>query len=125
MLKLFQCERCGNIATLVKDSGVPLVCCGKPMVLLVPNTVDAAVEKHTPVISAEGSVVTVDVGSAPHPMTEEHLIDWVILVTQHGVQRAIMAATDEPKAVFHLCPCDSPVVAYAYCNLHGVWQADA
>ena len=73
-LKFFVCTHCGNLAGMVYSSGVPMICCGEPMKELVPNTVDAAGEKHKPVVSVEGSTVTVAVGSVAHPMTDAHLI---------------------------------------------------
>ena len=85
-MKLFVCRHCGNIITFVHDSGVPVVCCGEKMQELVPNTVDAAFEKHLPVIKREGSLVTVSVGAVAHPMTEKHYIQWIVLVTRQGVQ---------------------------------------
>ena len=90
-LKFFVCTHCGNLAGMVYNSGVPMICCGEPMKELVPNTVDAAGEKHKPVISVDGSTVTVTVGSVAHPMTEAHLIQWVVLQTEQGVQRKELA----------------------------------
>ena len=111
-LKFFVCTHCGNLAGMVYSSGVPMICCGEPMKELVPNTVDAAGEKHKPVVSVEGSTVTVAVGSVAHPMTDAHLIQWVALQTEQGV------------AVFALAEGDKPVAAYAYCNLHGLWKTE-
>ena len=105
-LKFFVCTHCGNLAGMVYNSGVPMICCGEPMKELVPNTVDAAGEKHKPVISVDGSTVTVTVGSVAHPMTEAHLIQWVVLQTEQGVQRKELAADAEPKAVFALAEGD-------------------
>ena len=123
-LKFFVCTHCGNLAGMVYSSGVPMICCGEPMKELVPNTVDAAGEKHKPVVSVEGSTVTVAVGSVAHPMTDAHLIQWVALQTEQGVQRKELAANAEPKVVFALAEGDKPVAAYAYCNLHGLWKKD-
>jgi len=90
---------------------------------LVPGSVDASREKHVPVVTVSGNTVTVQVGSAPHPMTEQHSIQWIYLQTEHGAQCKRLKAGDEPKAVFALDG-DKPVAAYAYCNLHGLWKAD-
>ena len=76
-MKFYVCNHCGNIIAYVKSSGVPVVCCGDVMKELVPNTTDAAVEKHVPVIHTDGQKVTVTVGSAKHPMLEEHYIEWI------------------------------------------------
>ena len=82
--KFYICEHCGNIIVKVKDSGVPVMCCGEKMKELMPGTVDAAVEKHVPDYRVEGNMVTVTVGSVEHPMLPEHYIEWVFLQTKHG-----------------------------------------
>ncbi len=120
-LKFYKCEKCGNIAIKVVDARVPLVCCGKPMEEIVPGSVDAAVEKHVPVVSVEGAKVRVHVGEVTHPMTEEHLIQFVVLETSAGYQVANLTSTDEPTAEFVLPEGVTPLRAYEYCNLHGLW----
>ena len=91
---------------------------------LEANTTDAAQEKHVPVIQVEGNLVTVKVGSAVHPMTEEHLISWISLQTKQGNQRKALSAGQEPKVEFMICDGEEVVAAYAYCNLHGLWKAE-
>ncbi|HPD03106.1 MAG TPA: desulfoferrodoxin family protein [Eubacteriales bacterium] len=118
--KFYICQYCGNIIGMINDSGIPVVCCGEDMQLLEPNTVDASYEKHIPVVEIAGGLVTVLVGSAPHPMLPEHYIDWVYLETEQGGQRK--NCKGEPKAVFALTPDDKVIAAYAYCNLHGLWK---
>jgi superoxide reductase len=108
---------------MLNNSGVPIVCCGEPMTLLVANTVDAAKEKHVPVVSRSGNTVKVEVGSVPHPMTKEHYIQWIYLETKQGGQRRGLTPEDEPKAAFALED-DEPVAVYEYCNLHGLWKTD-
>ena len=120
--KFYLCTHCGNLVGMVHSSGVPIICCGEPMKVLVPNTVDAAGEKHLPVVSREGDKVIVAVGSVAHPMVEEHLIQWVYLETSRGGHRCALSAGEEPKAVFVLAEGEEPVAAYAYCNLHGLWK---
>ena len=124
-MKFYVCAHCGNIVAFANDAGVPIVCCGQKMAELVPNTVEASVEKHLPVISQEGNIVTVTVGSVDHPMGEEHLIDWVALETQQGNQRKQLIFDGEPKVQFALVEGDAVIAAYAYCNLHGLWKAEA
>ena len=121
--KYYICESCGNLVTKIKESGVPLVCCGNKLTELVPNTTDAANEKHVPVVSVDGNHVTVRVGSVDHPMTEAHYIKWVVLCTNLGNQRKLLTPDSEPKAEFLLL--DGEVVndCLAYCNLHGLWKA--
>ncbi len=123
--KFFECKKCGNLVGLIREGKCPVQCCGEPLTELVPNTVDASAEKHVPVISREGTNVVVKVGSAPHPMTEEHLIEWIYLATKQGGQRKALTAGGASEAVFALAAGDEPIAAYAYCNLHGLWMAEA
>ncbi len=124
MLKLYKCSHCGNIVEMVEDKGVKPACCGEPMQLMDPNTTDAAQEKHVPVVTVDGNKVTVNVGSAEHPMMEEHHIAFIILETDKGVQRKALDHTGKPEAVFALAEGEKPVAAYEYCNLHGFWKAE-
>ena len=124
-IKFYICQHCGNIIGMVHDSGARVVCCGDQMTPLVPNTTDAAHEKHVPVITVDGKKVHVAVGSVAHPMAEAHHIAWIYIQTEKGGQRRCLAPGEEPKAVFALTEGDKPVTAYAYCNLHGLWKADA
>ena len=122
-MKFYICEVCGNIITHVNASGVPVVCCGKPMKELVPGTTDAAVEKHVPVYAVEGNTVTVQVGSVEHPMLDVHFIQWVAVESKEGVQIKYLQPGQAPKAVFALSEGDELVAVYEYCNLHGLWKA--
>ena len=121
--KFFVCETCGNIIAMVKPSGVPVVCCGKPMKQIIPNTTDAAVEKHVPVWTKEGNLVKVQVGSTAHPMIAAHYIEWVSLQTKAGNQRKALSPDTAPEVVFALTDGDEVEAVYAYCNLHGLWKA--
>ena len=121
MLKLYKCAHCGNIVEMVEDRGVNPVCCGELMQELVANTTDAAQEKHVPVVEKKCKTVKVDVGSVAHPMTAEHLIEWVALETEQGYQVQYLKAGDAPICVFKLADGDKAVKVYAYCNLHGLW----
>ncbi|MFZ2538398.1 MAG: desulfoferrodoxin family protein [Oscillospiraceae bacterium] len=150
----FRCEKCGNIVALIKSGGGTLVCCGQEMTNLKANSTDAAKEKHVPVLTNEGSKIKVSVGSIAHPMTVEHLIEWIALVTDNKTEIVHLKPGMEPKAEFSYyrgqdeilfagkddeivpnCegkPCNfvygdkntNKVVAYAYCNLHGLWKAE-
>ncbi|MBA4698850.1 MAG: desulfoferrodoxin [Ruminococcus sp.] len=122
-LKFYSCEICGKIIAMVKDTGVPTICCGQPMKEIVPGSVDAAAEKHVPVVSVDGNIVTVEVGSVPHPMAEEHYIEWIVLSTKEGMQRKELNPGDEPKAEFALTDGDEVIGALAYCNLHSLWKS--
>lgn len=120
--RFFICEHCGNLIGTIHDAGVPMLCCGQKMTELVPGSVDAAQEKHVPVVKVEGDQVTVSVGSVAHPMAPEHHIGWIYLQTEKGGQRKVLVPGEAPEAVFALAD-DKPVAAFAYCNLHGLWKA--
>ena len=122
-MKFYRCAHCGKIIAVVKESGVPVMCCGQKMEEIVPGTTDAAVEKHVPVYEVKDNVVTVCVGSVAHPMTEEHYIEWVSLQTKGGNQRKALKPGDEPKVCFAICEGDTVEAVYAYCNLHSLWKA--
>ena len=121
--KFYICEHCGNIIGMIHDAGVPMVCCGQKMTHLVPGTVEASREKHIPVATVENGAVKVVIGSAPHPMTEEHGIQWVYLQTDRGGQRKCLSPGDAPEVVFALAD-EKPIAVYAYCNLHGLWAVE-
>lgn len=120
--RFFICPHCGNMIAMVKDAGVPIMCCGQKMQELIPGTTDAAVEKHVPVYTVEANKVLVTVGEVEHPMAEEHHIEWVSLQTKAGNQRKALKPGDAPKICFSLCEGDEVEAVYAYCNLHGLWQ---
>ena len=122
-MKFYRCAHCGKIIAVVKESGVPVMCCGQKMEEIVPGTTDAAVEKHVPVYEVKDNIVTVCVGSVAHPMTEEHYIEWVSLQTKGGNQRKALKPGDEPKVCFAVCEGDTVEAVYAYCNLHSLWKA--
>ena len=105
-MKFYICEHCGNIVTFLQSSGVPVMCCGQKMTELVPDSTDAAQEKHVPVVTVEGSMVDVKEGSA----TE-------------GCQIKYLEPGQAPEVKFALAPGDRVKAAYAYCNLHGLWRA--
>ena len=119
-LQVYKCELCGNIVQVVHASGGQLVCCGHPMTLMVENTVDAATEKHQPVITEIDGGVRVSVGSVAHPMADEHFIEWIELIAGDVVYREHLDPGDAPEATF-AAPADG-AVARAYCNLHGHWK---
>ena len=123
-VKFYQCLHCGNVAIKPYDKGVPLFCCGEKMSELVANDTDAALEKHVPVVTVEGSKVHVEVGSTLHPMTDAHLISFVCLTTEKGYQIAELTSADQPIADFVVAEGDKPLKVYEYCNLHGLWVTE-
>lgn len=121
--KFLICEICGNIIQMIHDAGVPVYCCGQEMTEMKPNTSDGAAEKHVPVVRQQDGALLVDLGSAAHPMNDDHLIEWVYVETEHGGQRLDLHPGDDTHLKFTLCCCDKPRAVYAYCNLHGLWAA--
>lgn len=121
--KFYICKHCGNIIAMVKNAGVPVMCCGQKMTEIIPGTVEASHEKHIPVYEVKDGKVYVTVGSVPHPMSEEHSIEWISLQTRQGNQRKQLKPDGEPAACFAICDGDEVEAVYAYCNLHGLWKA--
>lgn len=121
-LKFYRCKHCGKIIAIVNDTKVPTICCGEAMEQIIPGTTDAAVEKHVPVITKNGNLVEVKVGSVEHPMAPEHFIEWIALRTKQGNQRKILKPGDAPAATFALVDGDEVIEAFAYCNLHSLWS---
>jgi len=121
--KFFLCEHCGNMVGLISDPGAPLVCCGDKMKELVPNTAEAAVEKHIPAVTVDGDCVSVQVGSTLHPMEDAHHISFVYVDTECGGQRKCLKTGEDAKVNFVLTD-DKPVAVLAYCNLHGLWKVE-
>ncbi len=122
--KFYICKKCGNLVGMILNAGVPMMCCGEKMEPLRANSIDASKEKHVPVVTVNGSIVTAKVGSVEHPMTAEHHIAWVYLQTKKGGQRRILELNDKPEATFALVDGDQPLEVYAYCNLHGLWVTE-
>ena len=122
--KFYICKHCGNIITLIHNSGAPVSCCGDPMTELAANTSDGAYEKHVPVVEIDGNKITVSIGSIAHPMLAEHHIAWIYLHTNFGGQLRYLEIGAEPKAYFELSEGETPVAAFEYCNLHGLWKTD-
>jgi superoxide reductase len=119
--EVYKCEVCGNIIEVLVGEEGELVCCGEPMKLMAENTVDAAKEKHVPVIEAVEGGVNVKVGDVPHPMEEKHYIQWIEVIFNGNSFRKYLTPSDAPEAFFAV-----PAVgltAREYCNLHGLWKA--
>jgi len=121
--KFYVCSHCGNIIEKVKDARVPVMCCGKKMEELVPNTVEASGEKHVPVVTVEGDKLVVNVGAVDHPMEEKHFIEWVHVDLENGSMRKALRPGSQPNVVFELGD-EKPVAVFAYCNLHGLWKVE-
>ena len=120
-MQIYKCEACGNIVEMLHEGEGELVCCGAPMKLFQENTVDAAKEKHIPVIEKIEGGFKVKVGSVAHPMEEKHYIEWIEAITDDGkVYRQFLKPGDAPEAVFKINV--NKITAREYCNLHGLWK---
>ena len=120
--QVYKCEICGNIVEMLHAGVGTMVCCGQPMTLQEPNTVDAAKEKHVPVIEKISGGVLVYIGSVEHPMLDNHYIQWIDIHTKDKVYRKFLNPGEKPEAEFLL---DEEVLyACEHCNLHGLWKVD-
>ncbi|HID97128.1 MAG TPA: desulfoferrodoxin [Thermodesulfobacteriaceae bacterium] len=119
-LQIYKCDVCGNIVEMVHEGAGELVCCGQPMKYLEENTVDAAVEKHVPVIEKVDNGYRVTVGSTAHPMEDAHYIEWIEVIADGKAYRQFLKPGDAPEAVF--CIDAREITARELCNLHGVWK---
>jgi len=120
-MEIYKCEACGNIIEVLHAGQGELVCCGSPMKLFKENTVDAAKEKHVPVVEKTADGVTVKVGEVAHPMEEKHYIEWIEIIADGSVYRQFLKSGDAPEATFKVT--EDQVVAREYCTLHGLWKA--
>jgi len=120
-LEVYKCELCGNIVEVLHAGAGELVCCGQAMTCLKENTVDAAKEKHVPVIEKVDGGVKVSVGSVAHPMEEKHYIEWIEIIADGKAYRQFLEPGQAPEATFMVDAAD--ITAREYCNLHGHWKA--
>jgi len=119
--EVYKCEVCGNIVEVLHGGKGELVCCGKPMVLLKENTVDAAKEKHVPAVEKTAGGFKVKVGSVAHPMEEKHFIEWIEIMADGTLYRKYLSPGNAPEAVFSIDA--AKVSARELCNIHGLWKA--
>ena len=120
-MEVYKCEACGNIVEVLHGGKGDLACCGQPMKLFKENTVDAAKEKHVPVVEKTADGVTVKVGEVAHPMEEKHHIEWIEIIADGSVYRQFLKPGDAPEATFNVTA--DQVTAREYCTLHGLWKA--
>ena len=120
-MEVYKCELCGNIVQVLHAGDGELVCCEQPMKLMAENTVDAAKEKHVPVIEKFPGGIKVKLGSVAHPMETKHYIEWIEVIADGKSFRQFLNPGDAPEASFSIEADD--ITARAYCNLHGHWKA--
>jgi superoxide reductase len=119
-LQVYKCEVCGNIVEIMHGGAGELVCCGQAMKLLTENTVDAAKEKHVPVIEKISGGVKVKVGEVAHPMEAKHYIEWIEVIADGKAYRQFLNPGEPPEAVFMID--NENITAREFCNLHGLWK---
>ena len=119
--EIFRCPICGNVVEVLNPGKGELVCCGKPMMLLKENVTEAAHEKHVAGVEKSDCGYRVKVGSAEHPMLDEHYIQWIELLTPTSVLRCELKPGCKPEAEF--CSDEECICAREYCNLHGLWKS--
>ncbi len=120
ILEIYKCEVCGNIVEVLHGGDGELVCCGQPMKRFVENTVDAAKEKHVPVVEKIEGGIKVKVGDVAHPMEEKHYIEWVEIIADGKAYRQFLNPGEAPEATFNVEA--GQITAREYCNLHGLWK---
>ena len=120
-MEVYKCDVCGNIVEVLVGGKGQLVCCNQPMNKMTENTVDAAKEKHVPVIEKVANGFKVKVGSVAHPMEEKHYIEWIELVADGKSYRQFLLPGESPEAFFPVVA--DKVTAREYCNLHSLWKA--
>ena len=120
-LQIYKCKACGNIVEVLTGGAGTLTCCGASMELLEEKTADATTEKHVPVIEKTEEGIKIKVGSVPHPMVEEHYIEWIELIADGQAYRQFLKPGDAPEAVFKIEA--QNITAREYCNLHGLWKS--
>lgn len=123
-MKFYKCGKCGSFVIKINEAACSPVCCGEPMTELIPGTSDGAHEKHVPVVTVDGSKVTVQVGEVEHPMMDEHYIQYIWLETDKGYMQKDLKPGEKPCAEFVLADGEKAVAAYEFCNLHGLWKKE-
>jgi superoxide reductase len=120
-LEIYKCNKCGNIVEVLHEGHGELVCCGEPMGLLKEKTEDEGLEKHVPVIEKTEKGIKVKVGSVPHPMEENHYIEWIEVIANGKAYRHFLKPGEAPEAEFEIQ--DENVLAREHCNIHGLWKS--
>jgi len=120
-LEIYKCEACGNIVEVVHGGEGELICCGQTMIKITENTVDAAKEKHVPVVEKVSGGVKAKVGSTAHPMEDKHYIEWIEIIAHGKAYRQFLSPGEKPEATFQIKA--DKIAVREYCNIHGLWSA--
>ncbi len=118
--QIYKCEICGNIVEVLHGGVGTMICCNKPMTLQVEKTEDPGLEKHVPVVEEIENGIKVRVGSVPHPMEEDHYIEWIEIISEDVIERKYLQPTDPPEAIF-IAPVNELLVR-EFCTVHGLWR---
>ena len=121
--RFYYCQVCGNIIEKIHDSGNELTCCMRTMMEIEPGTTDGKIEFHVPICEISNDTVTVRVGQEPHPMAEDHYIEWIELITDKSISRKYLKPGEKAEAKFCLFDGEKVCAIYAYCNKHKLWKA--
>ena len=119
--QVYRCNVCGNIVEVLHTGVGTLVCCGQPMELLAEKTEDVGLEKHVPVIEKTETGYLVKVGSIPHPIEENHYIEWIELIADGKYCRKFLKPGEKPEVFFEVKA--EKFSAREYCNIHGLWKS--
>jgi len=126
MAKKLQVYKCAHSPLTVEiltegDECFDIACCGEKMIPMNEQTADKTVEKHVPIVTGDAKGVKVTVGCTPHPMTEDHYIQWIEVVNGPYVNRKYLQPGDKPEAEFYV-PLKPGLIVREYCNKHGLWK---
>lgn len=116
-----RCKSCGATVRVLNDctcENCGIKCCGEEMEILVPNSVEASVEKHIPTFEKVEDEIFVKVN---HVMDKEHYIEWIALVKDNKEYRVNLYPEQNAECRFKYIPGST---IYAYCNKHGLWKKD-
>jgi len=119
--QIYRCNVCGNIVEVLHVGGGQLVCCGKPMELLIEKKEDVGMEKHVPVIEKANGKIKVKIGSIPHPMKEKHFIEWIEILVDDVSYKKFLKPGDLPEVEFVVE--GENISAREYCTVHSLWKS--
>lgn len=119
---VYRCNVCKQVVFSLTELKNQIRCCERDMELLVPSSQDGSEEHHVPQYIHSGCYVKIRIGKEPHPMTKDHHLEWVALVTNKSIHMKRFLETDEPVASFHLDSDEEVCSIYTFCNLHGLWK---
>ena len=119
-LEVYKCEMCGNIAEVLHEGAGELVCCNQPMTLLQAKTEEQGYEKHLPVSEKTDQGLKVKIGSVPHPMEENHYIEWIEVIADGSAYRQFLSPGQRPESLFKINY--DRIEVREFCNVHGLWS---